>query len=217
MRTPLTAARLRQHFGYGWWKYVLALVLTLGLLNLFFAMTGPRVPDNQRVELFVYGAANEDIFNAYLEDVRVRKFPVQQQFTASVFTDLNEGMAAMGTRVLAGDGELFLLTNEVYRSYAEQGVLVPLDDHAEVITELRGLGISTDDARSQGPDGTLRVYGINVRALPVMESWLYDRSQDHYLCIRVANGNDDTALSLFLWMAENLREAAGVLEIPSAQ
>ncbi|MBR4710846.1 MAG: hypothetical protein IKP10_02360 [Clostridia bacterium] len=205
MKTPLNSERLRQHFRYGWWKYAVALVLIVAGLNILFAITSPRPADNQKVELFVFGAAREDVFNVYLEDVRAKQFPKQEQFTASVYTELNAGQVGIGTRVMAGDGELFLLPEDLFRSYAQDGVLVALDEQPDVMAALRELGIPADSGRSIGWDDKTHLYGVNVSAMPVMASWLIDRSKDQYLCIRINNGNDETALQLFTWLLRDLR------------
>ncbi|MBQ6174598.1 MAG: hypothetical protein IJK28_08240 [Clostridia bacterium] len=211
MKTPLTAERLRQHLRYGWWKYVLSLALILSLSSILFTMTAPRPAEDQKIEMLVYGATREDALNAYLEWVRQERFPEQELFSASVYTDAASGIAGMATRIFAGDGDIFLLPEDTFKGYADQGILVPLDSVPEVMDALQAYGIPTDRGNALGPDGQPYLFGISVTCLPVMESWLVDRSVDRYLCIRVRNGNDETAKRLLIQMLKDLHSLDGMV------
>ncbi len=204
MKTPVTAERLRQHLQYSWWIYLLAVALTVFGLNILFTMTAPRPADNQKVELLVLGGGREDVFSAYLEHVRAERFPEQEVFSASLFTDMESGMAGIGTRMFAGEGELLLLPEENFKSYASQGLFVALDEQPAVMEALERCGIPTDRGRAIGPDGVPHLYGIHLSGLPVMQSWMYDRGTDRFLSVRIANGNDEVSLRLFTVLLEEL-------------
>ena len=44
-----------------------------------------------------------------------------------------------------------------------------------------------------------------------MESWLVDRSAERYLCVRVHNGNDETAMQVVVRMLEDLHTMENTL------
>ena len=81
MKTVLTRQSLRNHFIYHAWMYVLAALLAFGLVDLTLAVTTPRVPNDKKVELYVYGVIDSENFSAYLEELRAEYLPEQQAIT----------------------------------------------------------------------------------------------------------------------------------------
>ena len=59
MKTPINAASLKQHLTYCWWKYLLAAVLSVFLVNLIYTVTAYRSPPEKTVSFFVYGYTDE--------------------------------------------------------------------------------------------------------------------------------------------------------------
>ena len=75
MKTPINAQTLKHHFAYHWWAYLLAILSGTFLVNLLFTVTTPRVPENKRVDFYVYGYVDDTALNTYMEQIRVKEMP----------------------------------------------------------------------------------------------------------------------------------------------
>ncbi len=199
MKTPINAERLRNHFAYSWWKYLLGVALLAVGWSLFFSVTATRADPDEKVELYVYGNIMEDYADSLLESMRREAFPDQAEFDCYVLPpDTTSGIQAFTIRVAMGDGDLLVMPQEVYRNYAQEGLLVDLDsDELEsleaVRTAMAEREIAVDPGRDwwSGSDDVRRCYGIPVREVALLSALMADGGTDSYLCMRVNNGNDE--------------------------
>lgn len=53
MDTRITKAKLRNHWHYSWWKYMVAAIICGLLVDMLFAMTQYRPPANRKIELYL--------------------------------------------------------------------------------------------------------------------------------------------------------------------
>ena len=56
MRLPITRERIRTHFHYAWWQYVLLVCLAVFGWNLLYTTTRYRSPEALKVEWYCQGA-----------------------------------------------------------------------------------------------------------------------------------------------------------------
>ena len=74
----ITKARIRNHWQYGWWKYLLMVVLVIMSVSIGFSVTAYRPPEDRRIEVYLcHGWANAeqfqaDLWPALLEVARLR-------------------------------------------------------------------------------------------------------------------------------------------------
>ena len=52
MRLPITRERIRTHFHYAWWQYVLLVCLAIFGWNLLYTTTRYRSPESLKVEWY---------------------------------------------------------------------------------------------------------------------------------------------------------------------
>ena len=52
---PITKERIRNHFAYAWWQYVLLICLAIFGWNLLYTTTRYRSPNDQRLERYYGG------------------------------------------------------------------------------------------------------------------------------------------------------------------
>ena len=55
MKTPVTSVRLKQHLTYNWWKYLLIVLVAVGLVDLVYSVTAYRPPREKTVGFYIYG------------------------------------------------------------------------------------------------------------------------------------------------------------------
>ena len=49
----ITKHRVKNHWAYSWWKYLVMCVCVVFGVNMFFTMTAYRSPENKKVELYL--------------------------------------------------------------------------------------------------------------------------------------------------------------------
>ena len=79
MKTPVTSGKLKHHFAYNWWKYLLIAALAFGVVDLLYAVTAYRPPRDKTIGLYVYGYINEQPLADYMENVRVTEMPDMEE------------------------------------------------------------------------------------------------------------------------------------------
>lgn len=119
----ITKQRIKNHWHYGWWKYVLMAVLTAFSVNLIFAMTAYRAPEEKKIEIYLCsGWANaeqmqEDLWPAILEiapdqeDFQVRNIDLTDD--SNVYASVQ-----FTTYIAAQEGDLCLLPNSEMKKLA---------------------------------------------------------------------------------------------------
>ncbi len=209
MKTPFTRKRLKHHFTYAWWKYLAAVLGCLLVMNLFFSVTSARPRDDQKVDLFVYGSTTESLLDAWMENLRAEEFPEQALFDCySVSSGVTSGVQVFTTRVAVGDGDLLLIPRETFETFAQEGLLMPLEEQPWMAEELSVHHIDPETGYWRGPDGVRRLYAVPVGQMPVLSSMMLDSETDYYLGVRIRNGNEETVWQVLRFMLRDLCEGS---------
>ena len=193
MKTPVTSRSLKEHITYNWWKYLLIIAFSIGLVDILYTATAYKPPREKTVSFYVVGYVNEDSLNAYMENVRETEMPDMESVSATVLLqdDTYTAMQVL-TYMAAGEGDLYMLPREEFLSYAENGALVPLEDDAELISIFDKAGVSLQSGwRRNAETGETHLYGIPQDKLPGLMKYAY--AQDGYLCLVATGRNQENA------------------------
>ena len=143
MKTPVSAESLRQHFTYNWWKYLLLAVIGFFAVDLLYTVTAPRIPEEKKVEFYIYGYSNQDQLDEYMAGVN-RDYMPDMEFMGShlITNDDTYGPMMLMTYMAAGEGDVYLLPRDQFLSLAAQGALLPLEDNRELMDWFNERGLS---------------------------------------------------------------------------
>ena len=193
MKTPLTSARLKQHLTYNWWKYVLAAILAVGLVDMLYTFTAYRPPRDKTVSFYIYGLMDETALTEYMENVRQTEMPdMEEMKPLMLLEDDTYGPMQLMTYMAAGEGDVYLLAREEFLNYASSGSLIPLEDDAELIALFDSAGVSLQSGwRRDTEAGETHLYGIPLEKLPGLTRYAY--AKDGYLCLVITSQNLDNA------------------------
>ena len=142
----ITKQRIRNHFHYFWWQYMILLIAAVFGWNLIYTTTRYQSPEHLKVEWYYEGITTtetDQLTNAFLEKVTPELFPEMEEvmFTL-VGMDDQYGQMQMMVWSVAGQGDLYMLMEDSYLSMIGNGVMCDLLPWVE--------------------DGTLNIEGINV-------------------------------------------------------
>ena len=193
MKTPVTSGKLKQHFTYSWWKYLLIAIAAFGLVDLLYSVTAYRPPRDKTVNLYVYGYINEPVLTDYLDNTRQAEMADMEQLSyVTLMVDDTYGPMQLMTYMAVGEGDLYLLPREEFLNYAASGALVPLENDSELMDIFNRAGASLQSGwRTETETGETHLYGIPQDKLPGLEQYAY--AKDGFLCQIASGGNQENA------------------------
>ena len=136
--TRLTWHNLREHLRKFGIVYAVVIAVTLVLGNLLWITTEPRVPENQRILIYMADEwSNSEPLNVVaadmLEKLRAEDDTLREvAFESLMFADPEReytGMMVLMTRLAVGEGDIFLANGNAMEALVNAGACLPLDDH----------------------------------------------------------------------------------------
>ena len=196
MKTPVTSAGLKQHFTYHWWKYLLIVVLGIGLIDMLYSVTAYHPPREKTLAFFVYGLMDEEGLSGYMDQLHETEFSEMEEFRAQlILTDDTYGSMQLTAFLAAGEGDIYLLPREQFLTYASSGSLIPLENDPELLALFDSAGVSLQTGwRRETETGETHLYGIPQDKLPGLGRYAW--AEDGYLCMIITGGNQENAAKL---------------------
>ena len=206
----ITMKRLKNHWHYGWWKYVIFGVLAVFGVDLLFAMTAYRSPEERKIELYMCnGYANATALQEDLWADLVAACPDQEELLVLNIDLVNGDMYAdmqFNTYIAARQGDVCLLPLAEMKTLAQDGAeyafleLTPYVESGVIPVD----GIDLSGGMLADEKGELGLYGIPAGSLTGLHEYSCDPAGG-LLCLMVYGGNDDTAATLLGQMITRFR------------
>ena len=211
MKTPINAKTLKHHFAYHWWAYLLVLLAGTFLVNLLFTVTEPRIPEDKRVDFYIYGYSDEPALNTYMENVREKEMPDMEIMSSVTFyPDSTYGPMQLVTHMAAQEGDLYCLNREDFLSYSASEAFLPLEDDAELMALFTEAGLDLRRGWRTLPDSDeTHLYGIPADLLPGLDKYCY--AENGYLCVLSTGGNTENTLKFLRILCRD------TLSVPEAE
>ena len=192
MKTPVNRRTLKQHLTYNWWKYLLLLVIGVFGVDLLYTVTAPRIPDDRKVDFFIYGNVDLEKLTEYTEKVRLEEMPDLETIQiVTLYMDDQYGPMQLMTYIAAGEGDVYLLSREDFLSLASEDAFVPLEEDPALMETLSGVDLQRG-WRKNTETGENHLYGIPQDKLPGLSQYAY--AKDGFLCRPVSGGNQENAM-----------------------
>lgn len=207
----ITGKRIRDHWHYSWWKYAILLALTLIGIDMLFAVTAYRPPEERRLQLFVCNgyadaaALEEDLWPALLEAC-----PDQEELVAQnidLVTDEYYSQIQFTTYIAAREGDVCLLPVSQLRNLTADGAeyafleLTPYVESGVIPTQ----GIDLTPGMFKDSDGKEGLYAIPADGLYGLREYGCNPAGG-MLTVMAYSGNSDTAATLVGQMIERFTE-----------
>ena len=215
MKTPITIKAIRQHFTYSWWKYALLALLAIFGWNLIYTVTEYRPPADKKIDLFVFGVGEEELMDAYMEDIRTSEMPdMEEMGSAFLLVDDTYTPMQLATYIAVGEGHLYMLPKSYFQDYASQGAFLPLENIPGLVEKLEAAGIDLARGwRTEAESGEKHLYGIPMENFPGLAAFAY-AYDDTYLSITATNGNDENSYKFLQIFLEDMLEPPLQIAMP---
>lgn len=213
-KMPITARKIRNHFHYSFWKYLLLVVLAVFGWNLLYTTTRYRSPENLKVEFYAEGnTMASDALQGLADKIHKEIMPEMEEVTATIVTfDDAYGDMQLTVWVSAGQGDVYLLSKDRFKTMANNDAtldLQPLVDDGTL--QANGLDL-TKGYVTNTETGKKALMGIPADSLTGLEQYGLI-TKDMVLCVLSNNGNDTYTLKFLEYLLTNMRSAA---EAPTA-
>lgn len=208
LNIPITKKRIKNHFTYAWWQYVLLIAIAVFGWNLLYTTTRYRSPEHLKVEWYgegqVMGMGAKSI-DELMTELNHTLLPDMEEvtFTPIGYDDTYGDMQLM-VWATAGQGDIYMLAADHFKNLAQGGAFIDLAPYVE--------------------DGTLNVEGIDLNKGYVTDSetgkkYLVSIPTDdltglneygiipegQVMGLLAGGGNIDNALKLMNWLINEMR------------
>ncbi len=217
LKMPITKRIIRNHFHYGFWKYLLLAVIALFGWNLLYTTTRYRPPEDKKVEFIAEAASMNGLDVQTLADtIHAQVMPEMEEVTASSITyDDTYGDMQLIVWVSAGQGDVYLLSKDRFTSLTQEEALLDLSPYlADGTLQTDGIDLSRGYAKN-ADTGARELLGIPADSLTGLAAYGL-RTSDGVLCVLARNGNDEYSIKFVNYLLTHMRtdgtdtaEAAG--------
>ncbi len=212
IKTPLDPKRIKNHFAYGYWKYLILIVVAIAGWNLIYQTTQYRPPAEKRIDFYVASnTMDSDALHAWLSDVRQEAFPeleLMEAYSVMAGTDDPYAQMQLSTFIMAGEGDVYLLDAERFKSFASQGAMLPLDNYvADNSLNVKDLDVSHGYVTVE-ETGERQLLGIPADKLFGLLNHFGIDCRGAVLCVMVRSGNELNAVKFVDYLIQNMQEPA---------
>lgn len=131
IKTPINKETIKNHMTYSTWKYALMAACVIFGWSLIYTTTAYRSPQNKRVDVYIQSnTASSESIQAFLDPIWKETVPEMETVNGvsmSTIDDYTTSMQLM-TYMAAGEGDIYFLTEQYFKSFAGQGSFLALED-----------------------------------------------------------------------------------------
>lgn len=209
MKTPINKETLKNHMTYSSWKYIVMAVCVIFGWSLIYTTTAYRSPQDKRIDVYIQtNTASAELVQSFLDPIWKETVPEMETVNGIIMTIIDDYTTSMQlmTYMAAGEGDIYFLTEQYFKSYASQGSFLALDGLvADGTLQLDDIDLTKgyvayveeyDD--NDRPIKTSRhLYGIPLDSFYGFMNGMQVDNRGLYAVIIVNNQNDENVIPFF--------------------
>lgn len=210
IRTPVDKTHIRNHLAYSGWKYALLAVLSIFCWSLIYTQTAYRSPQDKRIDVYIKSSTvSTEMADKFMEPIWKSTVPSMEVVSSVSLLNSSDYSAVMQLQVYlaAGEGDIYILPAQDYRTYAASETFLQLDDLiASGVINVDGINLDgasvmvVDDYDDEGSPiytGEKGVFGIPMDTLYAFMDGMQLDNRGMYMCIAANNQNDENVIPFF--------------------
>lgn len=212
--TKLSWFNIKEHIRKFFWVYVAVLTAVLVAGNLLWITTAPRVPEDQRVLIYMADEwSNPEPLNDIAADLLTRVQAEDESmrevsFESLMFSDPGRdytGVMVLMTRLAVGEGDIFLANANAMNALVGSGACLPLDGYWSDgwLHDLEPHYAETTDDET-GETVTIMA-GLKLDGLNALRDMQAFNNEGAYLVIAQNGQNIDVSLLAAQYLVEDLK------------
>lgn len=225
LNLPITGRRIKNHFHYSLWKYLVLILIAMFGWNLIYTTTRYRPPESAKIEFFAEGVYSSDEKLQELADkIHAEIMPEMEEVTAtSVTFDDAYGDMQLVVWVSAAQGDVYLISKARFQSIADNEGALDLTPYVES-GALHTDGIDLTNGYVRTADHLSQtLMGIPADTLTGLNDYGVI-TDGMMLCVLVNGGNDEYAIRFLDYLLTYMHAEKPVVSpvaletvLPSAQ
>ena len=195
----MDAQHIRTHFTYNAWKYIVLIAAAVLGWNLIYTTSEYRPPESKRVDVYARAPGLDgDVLQSYLDGAREAVPDMELVQGVTLMTSGEDYYATMqlSVYIAAAEGDIYILPESEFKTYAAQGAFLPLDEYAqsgalgvEKLTLSRGQ-VTLEDT------GERALFGIPLGECAALPRTLGVSGDGLVLAVTYYNGNTENVLKV---------------------
>ena len=208
LHMPITSAKVKTHFHYHLWKYLLLAVLSIFGWNLLFTVTQYRVPEDRKLEFYADGTVmgeNAEALDALMAQIHADVLPDMEEVSYTML-DSSEmyGQMQLVVWATAKQGDVYLLQRDRFIQMAQGGAMVNLQPYIDDGTlQVEGLTLSGGKMKNS-ETGEASQWGIPADGLAKLSEYGIN-PQGAVLSVLAASGNEAAAVQFLNYLLISMR------------
>ena len=214
IKTPFTKARFRTHLTYNSWKYIAVIIASVFGWNLLYTMTAYKSPENLRIDTYIQSAtANNETVDAFVKPIWDEYVPEMETVTnvlLSLSKDDYYGDMQLSVYIMAGEGDIYILSSEYFKKFASQGAfldLTPFVESGELNTDgietAAGYVATVDD--NGLPTGDTQFFGIPAATLTGFKTGMNVYHNDLVIAVTTFSHNEENVIKYLNGLIQAVR------------
>lgn len=203
---PITSQKVRNHFHYSFWKYLLLIVIALFGWNLLYTTTRYQSPENLKVEFYAEGNMTySEALQALADQIHTEVLPDMEEVTATITTfDEMYGDMQLMVWVSAGQGDVYLLSKDRFQSMAENEAALDLQPYVDSgALQTEGIDLTGGYVRDS-ETGLTKLMGIPADSMTGLNDYGLV-TQDAVFWVLAQNGNDDNTIAFLNYLLTHMQ------------
>ena len=209
IKTPINKETIKNHMTYSTWKYVLMAACVIFGWSLIYTTTAYRSPQNKRVDVYIQSnTASSESIQAFLDPIWKKTVPEMETVNGVAMSTIDDYTTSMQlmTYMAAGEGDIYFLTEQYFKSFAGQGSFLALEDlvadgtiQADDVELSKGYVAYVEEYdENDRPIKTSRhLYGIPLDSFYGFMGGMQLDNRGLYAVIIINNQNDENVIPFF--------------------
>ena len=210
IRTPIDKQHIRNHLTYSGWKYIALVIAAIAGWSLIYTSTAYRSPQDKRIDVYIKSSTvDQDMATEYLAPLWQEVTPDMEVVSAVTLMAGNDYNSYMQLQVFiaAGEGDIYFLPEEDFKSFAASESFVALDEFIESgVINANGIDLSlgrvkvVEDFDTNGNaiyGDTEAIFGIPMDSLYAFMDDIQLDNRGMFMCIAINNQNDANVIPFF--------------------
>lgn len=203
IKTPITGKRVRTHFTYYFWVYILVAAASIFGWDLLYSVTAYRAPEDKRLDIYIqYPTVSEERAAAFFQPIWEETVPDMEEVSSVILTSSSDdyyGAMQLTVYIMAQEGDIYLLSSADFKKFASQGVFVDLQPYVDSgMLNTEGIDLSAGFVAAVDDEGLplseRQLFGIPAYTLYGYIPGLGMDNRDMVISATVFSGNEENAI-----------------------
>jgi len=203
----ISSDRVRNHFSYSWWKYLLLVIAAVMGWNIIYSTTAYKPPADKRMTVYFVTHSIDSENTAVIREKILENDPNLEEATvvSITYTDSDNyyGNLQLTTYMGSGEGDIYIVDRSVFEMLMPGGGFVMMDEYLEN-GRVNLQGADASSCYGVDEDGISGIMGVPLAELYGLLDLGID-NRDLVLLVMGFSGNQDGALNVINWLFEEMK------------